>query len=131
MYCREAPSPPLLLYEDTLHTLAPRAAPLLTLLHVHPIVACVPGAALLHVSAPGPPAGRCTPPTPPVQVHTPYTARAKELQLLHAALCRSPGRLEERLDALLHVKWTVKEFECDLTREIVQLIDREADLLNR
>ena len=44
---------------------------------------------------------------------------------------RTPGRLEERLDALLHVKWTVKEFECDLTREIVQLIDREANLLNR
>ena len=50
---------------------------------------------------------------------------------MYAALCRTPGRLEERLDALLHVKWTVKEFECDLTREIVQLIDREADLLNR
>ncbi len=40
-------------------------------------------------------------------------------------------RLEERLDVLLHVKWTVKEFDCALTREIVQLIDREADLLNR
>lgn len=39
--------------------------------------------------------------------------------------------LEERLDVLLHVKWTVKEFDCALTREIVQLIDREADLLNR
>ena len=32
---------------------------------------------------------------------------------------------------LLHIKWTVKEFDCSLTREIVDLIDREADLLNR
>lgn len=39
--------------------------------------------------------------------------------------------MDERLDVLLHVKWTVKEFDCDLTREIVDLIDREADLLNR
>ena len=39
--------------------------------------------------------------------------------------------IDERLDVLLHVKWTVKEFDCNLTREIVDLIDREADLLNR
>merc|ERR1711904_563702 len=31
----------------------------------------------------------------------------------------------------LHVKWTVKEFDCNLTRELVDLIDREADMLNR
>merc|ERR1712013_834613 len=39
--------------------------------------------------------------------------------------------VDERLDVLLHVKWTVKEFDCNLTREIVDLIDREADMLNR
>eukprot|EP00455_Lapot_gusevi_P013095 TRINITY_DN16319_c0_g1_i3.p2 TRINITY_DN16319_c0_g1~~TRINITY_DN16319_c0_g1_i3.p2 ORF type:complete len:112 (-),score=13.94 TRINITY_DN16319_c0_g1_i3:59-394(-) len=39
--------------------------------------------------------------------------------------------MEERLDVLLHVKWTVKEFDCNLTREIVDLIDREIDLLKR
>ena len=39
--------------------------------------------------------------------------------------------IDERLDVLLHVKWTVKEFDCNLTRDIVDLIDREADLLNR
>jgi hypothetical protein len=39
--------------------------------------------------------------------------------------------VDERLDVLLHVKWTVKEFDCELTREIVELMDREADLLNR
>ena len=37
----------------------------------------------------------------------------------------------QRLDVLLHVKWTVTEFDCPLTRDIVQLIDREADMLNR
>ena len=37
----------------------------------------------------------------------------------------------ERLDVLLHVKWTVQEFDCKLTREIVGLIDREADMLDR
>ena len=25
--------------------------------------------------------------------------------------------IDERLDVLLHVKWTVKEFDCNLTRE--------------
>jgi hypothetical protein len=39
--------------------------------------------------------------------------------------------VDERLDVLLHVKWTVKEFECPLTKEIIELIDREADMLNR
>lgn len=39
--------------------------------------------------------------------------------------------MEERLDILLHVKWTVKEFDCNLTREIVSLIDREIDMLKR
>ncbi|CAM9766755.1 unnamed protein product, partial [Discosporangium mesarthrocarpum] len=39
--------------------------------------------------------------------------------------------VEERLDVLLHLKWTVKEFDCRLTRDIVELVDREADLLAR
>jgi hypothetical protein len=36
---------------------------------------------------------------------------------------------DERLDVLLHVKWTVKDFDCNLTREIVDLIDREVSLV--
>jgi len=39
--------------------------------------------------------------------------------------------VDERLDILLNTKWTVKEWDCNLTREIVELIDREADMLNR
>ncbi|KAA6401041.1 MAG: putative flagellar associated protein [Streblomastix strix] len=64
-------------------------------------------------------------------IHTPYTTRARELADLHKALKLNQLTIDERLDILLHVKWTVKEFDCQLTREIVDLIDREADLLNR
>lgn len=39
--------------------------------------------------------------------------------------------MDERLDILLNTKWTVKEYDANLTREIVDLIDREADMLNR
>ncbi|KAG5189114.1 IQ calmodulin-binding motif family protein, partial [Tribonema minus] len=37
----------------------------------------------------------------------------------------------ERLNVLLRVKWAVRGFECRLTRELVELLDREADLLSR
>jgi IQ calmodulin-binding motif len=66
-----------------------------------------------------------------VEVHTPWTHRAKELQALFAALQAPLQSTEDRLDVLLHVKWTVQEFDCRLTRELAELIDREADLLNR
>ena len=65
------------------------------------------------------------------EVHTPFTTRAKELLELYNGLSLPNLSIDERLDVLLHVKWTVKEFDCNLTREIVDLIDREADLLNR
>lgn len=39
--------------------------------------------------------------------------------------------LDQRLDVLLQVKWLCKEFDSELTREIISLIDREADLLAR
>jgi hypothetical protein len=66
-----------------------------------------------------------------VQVETPSTIRARELRDLYNGLLLSGLSIDERLDVLLHVKWTVKEFDCPLTRDIVELIDREADLLNR
>jgi len=65
------------------------------------------------------------------QVHTPFTTRAKELMELYNGLRLALLSIDERLDVLLHVKWTVKEFDCNLTRDIVELIDREADMLNR
>lgn len=64
-------------------------------------------------------------------VHTPFTTRAKELTDLYSGLRLPLLTVDERLDVLLHVKWTVKEFDCNLTREVVDLIDREADMLNR
>lgn len=66
-----------------------------------------------------------------VQVETPSTIRARELRDLYHGLQLGGLSIDERLDVLLHVKWTVKEFDCPLTRDIVELIDREADLLNR
>lgn len=64
-------------------------------------------------------------------VHTPFSTRAQELMDLYSGLRLPLLTVDERLDVLLHVKWTVKEFDCNLTREIVDLIDREADMLNR
>lgn len=64
-------------------------------------------------------------------IETPLTIRARELMELYHGLNTSMLSIDERLDVLLHVKWTVKEFDCPLTRDIVELIDKEADLLNR
>lgn len=66
-----------------------------------------------------------------VQVHTPYTTRAAELKQLYDGLNLPNPTIDERFDVLLHVKWAVKEFDNNLTREIATLIDREADLLDR
>lgn len=66
-----------------------------------------------------------------VMVHTPNTVRAAELQQLYRGLTLANLTLDERLDVLLHVKWAVKDFVCAASKELVELIDREADLLNR
>jgi hypothetical protein len=39
--------------------------------------------------------------------------------------------VQERTDVLLHVKYTVDEFDCQLTRDILDLVAREEDLLRR
>eukprot|EP01017_Pseudomicrothorax_dubius_P038866 TRINITY_DN588_c0_g2_i1.p1 TRINITY_DN588_c0_g2~~TRINITY_DN588_c0_g2_i1.p1 ORF type:complete len:428 (-),score=126.70 TRINITY_DN588_c0_g2_i1:23-1306(-) len=65
------------------------------------------------------------------EVHTPFTTRAKELMDIYNGLAAKSTTLDERLDILLNTKWTVKEFDSPLSREIVELIDREADMLNR
>lgn len=64
-------------------------------------------------------------------VQTPETIRAKELLDLYNALSSSLVNIDERLDILLKVKWIVKEYNTQLTRDISELVDREADLLNR
>ena len=64
-------------------------------------------------------------------VQTPETNRAKELLDLFNALHAPFQSIEQRLDVLLNVKWTVNEFDVPLSRDIKELVDREADLLNR
>ncbi|KAI9329984.1 hypothetical protein BDR26DRAFT_1000768 [Obelidium mucronatum] len=66
-----------------------------------------------------------------VLVDTPNTIRARELRDLYHALNVAMLSVDERLQILLHVKYTVKEFDCILTREIVELINREGDLVSR
>ncbi|KAA0167713.1 hypothetical protein FNF27_07275 [Cafeteria roenbergensis] len=57
---------------------------------------------------------------------------AKDEDDVAASAAAAGGKSAEiRVKVLLQVKWTVKEFDCGLTREIVELIDREADLLAR
>ncbi len=66
-----------------------------------------------------------------IEMHTPFTIRAKELAEYYHGLCLPNIPKPERIDLLLHVKYTVKEFDCDLTRDITDLIAREEDLLRR
>ena len=53
-----------------------------------------------------------------VEVDTPFTVRARELARLYGGALRLETRrdvsTDERLDVLVHVKWTVKEFDCGL-----------------
>ena len=91
---------------------------------------------------------------------TPYTLRATHLKDLYETITMKTLAKDERLDILLTLKATVrvrerilvictlsllplfilyslplfspyKEHDCKLTREIVELVDREADLLVR
>ena len=66
-----------------------------------------------------------------VKVKTPNTMRAKELRNLFRALRMQGVTTDERIEILLLLKQTVKEFNCQLTQDLIMLIDREADLLNR
>uniref|UniRef100_T1J0F2 IQ motif and ubiquitin-like domain-containing protein n=1 Tax=Strigamia maritima TaxID=126957 RepID=T1J0F2_STRMM len=64
------------------------------------------------------------------EVYTIPILRSKYLQdLYHTFTLRLSE--DERLDSLITLKETVKEFDCELTREIMDLADREADLLVR
>ena len=62
---------------------------------------------------------------------TPYTIRAQELRDIYSTLSMKYLTQDERLDVLLTLKHTVKEHDCKRTQEIIELIDREADLLMR
>lgn len=65
-------------------------------------------------------------------VQTPAIQRAKELLELYNALTSPLVSVNQRLEVLLNVKWTIKAVEpCMLTKTLADLLDREADLLNR
>eukprot|EP00731_Ephydatia_muelleri_P008636 Em0004g974a len=65
------------------------------------------------------------------EMDTPYTLRAQQLRDIYNTITLKGLSRDERLDVLLTLKSTVKEHDCTLTRDIVQLADREADLLMR
>uniref|UniRef100_UPI00398EA95E IQ motif and ubiquitin-like domain-containing protein n=1 Tax=Pristiophorus japonicus TaxID=55135 RepID=UPI00398EA95E len=65
------------------------------------------------------------------EMDTQFTIRARELRDIYNSINMKYLTQDERLDALLTLKHTVKEHDCKLTQEIVELIDREADLLMR
>ncbi|XP_026308515.1 IQ and ubiquitin-like domain-containing protein, partial [Piliocolobus tephrosceles] len=62
---------------------------------------------------------------------TQFTIRARELQNIYKCIMLKNISQDERLDVLLTLKHTVKEHECKLTQEILELIDREVDLMMR
>ncbi|XP_008823092.1 IQ and ubiquitin-like domain-containing protein isoform X2 [Nannospalax galili] len=66
-----------------------------------------------------------------IEVDTQFTIRARELQSIYKCIMLKDLSQDERLDILLTLKHTVKEHECKLTQEILELIDREVDLMMR
>ena len=65
------------------------------------------------------------------EMNTKYSLRAQELRDIYNTLQKKYLDQDERLDILLTLKHTVKEHDCKITQEMIELIDREADLLTR
>nr|XP_028603503.1 IQ and ubiquitin-like domain-containing protein [Podarcis muralis] len=65
------------------------------------------------------------------EMDTQFTLRARELLEIYRSISMKDLPQDERLDVLLTLKHTVKEHDSKLTHEIVELIDREADLMMR
>nr|XP_012607287.1 IQ and ubiquitin-like domain-containing protein isoform X1 [Microcebus murinus]XP_012607289.1 IQ and ubiquitin-like domain-containing protein isoform X1 [Microcebus murinus]XP_012607290.1 IQ and ubiquitin-like domain-containing protein isoform X1 [Microcebus murinus]XP_012607291.1 IQ and ubiquitin-like domain-containing protein isoform X1 [Microcebus murinus] len=66
-----------------------------------------------------------------IEMDTQFTIRARELQSIYKCIILKNISQDERLDVLLTLKHTVKEHECKLTQDILELIDREVDLMMR
>ncbi|KAM7397307.1 hypothetical protein PAMP_020291 [Pampus punctatissimus] len=66
-----------------------------------------------------------------IEMDSEHTIRARELQDLYNSIKLSPVSQEQRLQVLMTLKHTVKVHECQLTRDVVDLIDREVDLMTR
>ena len=66
-----------------------------------------------------------------ISIETPDTLRAQELQNLYIRLKCDDVIPEERVMVLNDLKDNVAEFDCKLTKEIVDLVIREIDLMER
>lgn len=66
-----------------------------------------------------------------IEMDTQFTLRARELQGIYRCIVLKNLSPDERLDVLLTLKHNVKEHACKLTQEILELIDREVDLMMR
>ncbi|NXA30804.1 IQUB protein, partial [Eudromia elegans] len=65
------------------------------------------------------------------EMDTQYTLRARELLEIYRSISMNEIPKDERIDVLLTLRRTVKEHDCKLTQEIIELIDREVDLMMR
>ncbi|XP_061628722.1 IQ and ubiquitin-like domain-containing protein [Phyllopteryx taeniolatus] len=66
-----------------------------------------------------------------IEMDTPDTIRARQLGDLYDCVAMAPVSREQRLDILLCLAQIVAVHPCQLTRDIVELINREADLMRR
>ncbi|KAL0206970.1 hypothetical protein P9112_012681 [Eukaryota sp. TZLM1-RC] len=66
-----------------------------------------------------------------IEVVTPEIQQSQIFVLIYKELLENSRNVDARLELLLRVKNCVRDFDCDLTVELCDLIDREADLLNR
>lgn len=64
-------------------------------------------------------------------VQTPETIKAKELLELYQKLLHPVTSVDVRIEILLSCKWAVSNHNSAIIRDIQDLVDREADLLNR
>ncbi|KAJ0069782.1 hypothetical protein NL108_014336, partial [Boleophthalmus pectinirostris] len=66
-----------------------------------------------------------------IEMDTMNTVRARELRDLFNDISAPPVKQSDRLQVLMMLKHTVKEHDCQLTRDLVDLVDREVDLMTR
>ncbi|XP_061578779.1 IQ and ubiquitin-like domain-containing protein [Cololabis saira] len=66
-----------------------------------------------------------------IEMETQDCIRARELRDLYDNISLSTGSKEQRLHHLMALKHTLMEHDCQLTRDIIELIDREVDLMAR
>ncbi|XP_070828220.1 IQ motif and ubiquitin-like domain-containing protein isoform X2 [Chaetodon trifascialis] len=66
-----------------------------------------------------------------IEMDSQHTLRARELRDLYNSLNQSSVSQDQRVQVLMALKHIAKEHACRLTRDIVDLIDREVDLMTR